>query len=218
MLQAIDVYGWLMSGDDSPACEAFDAHVLASALAMAIDATQRGVPLTASLGLGPEVLRALVADNFPHATRLVDELSRGQSVVVSPEEGMLRQLLFHRSTSGSPLESCLAAIVARRAQSPHHLWQDMGLRGRNEMSWLFERHFEPLAARNVRDMKWKKFLYRTICQDADYGLCAAPSCSECDDFDHCFGDEGGDALIAIERREPEASMRLATSDSKGEIA
>ena len=50
------------------------------------------------------------------------------------------------------------------------------------------RHFKPLAMRNKQDMKWKKFFYRVICADAAYTLCTAPSCGECDDFDHCFGE------------------------------
>jgi nitrogen fixation protein NifQ len=94
----------------------------------------------------------------------------------------------------------LAAIVARRAQRPNHLWQDLGLRHRRELSWLMERHFEPLATRNAADMKWKKFLYRMICRDTGFLICSAPICTECSDFDACFGDESGESLLASSRR------------------
>jgi len=67
------------------------------------------------------------------------------------------------------------------------------------------RHFEWLASRNEHDMKWKKFLYRTICRDDSYQICTAPSCSECSDFDNCFGDESGESLLAVARREAELS-------------
>jgi nitrogen fixation protein NifQ len=49
-------------------------------------------------------------------------------------------------------------------------------------------------------MKWKKFLYRTICRDDGFAFCTAPSCGECSDFDHCFGEEGGESLLATQRR------------------
>ena len=52
-------------------------------------------------------------------------------------------------------------------------------------------------------MKWKKFFYRTICRDEGYTLCAAPSCAECEDFDNCFGEEGGESLLARARKQAE---------------
>jgi nitrogen fixation protein NifQ len=94
-------------------------------------------------------------------------------------------------------------MIARRAQRPNHLWQDLGLRDRGELSLLMNRHFKPLALRNNQDMKWKKFLYRMICADASFTLCTAPSCRECDDFDVCFGDESGESLLARIRRAAE---------------
>ena len=103
-----------------------------------------------------------------------------------------------RSTPG-PLSSLLAAIVARRAMQPNHLWQDLGLTNRSELSALMLRHFAPLAVRNSQDMKWKKFFYRMICRDDSYRLCAAPSCSECCDFSECFGDESGESRMARAR-------------------
>ena len=67
------------------------------------------------------------------------------------------------------------------------------------------RHFEPLAQRNDKDMKWKKFLYRAICRDAGYTLCPVPTCSECTDYADCFGDEDGESLLSTA---PEAETNL----------
>lgn len=196
MLQAKDIYRWLIGGGEAPSpCEQFDAHVVASSFALAIDDAQRSVPLTHSLGLSGKLLEELAASVFPHAQPLVTQLSEGPDPEVAEDEAMLRDLLFRGSTGRSRLEAKLAAIIARRAQAPHHLWQDLGLRNRRELSWLMERHFQPVAARNSGDMKWKKFLYRTICRDADYGLCTSPSCGECPDYDQCFGDEAGESLL-----------------------
>jgi nitrogen fixation protein NifQ len=94
--------------------------------------------------------------------------------------------------------------VARRAQRPNHLWQDLGLGNRRELSRLMNQHFRPLAVRNTADMKWKKFLYRTICRDEGFSLCTAPSCSECNDFEACFGEESGESFLARARRKAEA--------------
>jgi nitrogen fixation protein NifQ len=44
-------------------------------------------------------------------------------------------------------------------------------------------------------MKWKKFLYRTICRDDGFLICTSPSCGECSDYDHCFGEERGQSLL-----------------------
>jgi nitrogen fixation protein NifQ len=107
------------------------------------------------------------------------------------------------------LQARLAAMLARRAQSPDHLWQDLGLRNRGELSRLMARHFRPLAARNSQDMKWKKFLYRMICRDAGYSLCTAPSCGECADFAACFGDESGESRLAQTRLSDERRRRPA---------
>jgi nitrogen fixation protein NifQ len=112
------------------------------------------------------------------------------------DEACLLDLLTQCASERSAFQTRLAAMIARRAQSPNHLWQDLGLRNRGELSRLMGRHFRPLAARNTNDMKWKKFLYRMICRDAGYSLCTAPSCSECCDFEHCFGDESGESRLA----------------------
>jgi nitrogen fixation protein NifQ len=207
MLSALDVYRWLMGSGSRPQCEAFDAHVVASVLGMAVAATQEGVPLLEGLGLSATELVELVESMFPHAKSLVTKLAEATLGPVPDDEVCLRDLLVRSATERTAFEKKLAMIVARRAQQPNHLWQDLGLRNRRELSWLMSRHFEPLANKNVHDMKWKKFLYRVICRDASFSLCSAPSCSECDDFDACFGDESGESLMASQRRDVERAAR-----------
>jgi nitrogen fixation protein NifQ len=72
-----------------------------------------------------------------------------------------------------------------------------------------QRHFAPLARRNTQDMKWKKFFFRMICRDEGYSLCSAPSCSECNDFGACFGDESGESLLARVRLQSETPGLIA---------
>jgi hypothetical protein len=38
-------------------------------------------------------------------------------------------------------------------------------------------------------MKWKKFLYKQLCEAEGLYLCRAPSCSVCVDHPLCYGSE-----------------------------
>ena len=62
------------------------------------------------------------------------------------------------------------------AWPPDHLWQDLGLPARGELTALMRRNFPTLAARNVKDMKWKRFLYKQLCEAEGIYTCRAPSC------------------------------------------
>lgn len=180
----------------SDVCDPFDAHILASILAIAAaEADGDGQRLLDGVGLSGHDLAGLQREFFPGAAPLY----RGPghwTVSRDADEGCLVDLLRRCATAGAPFQMRLATMLARRAQRPNHLWQDLGLRDRGELSRLMQRHFLVLATRNMRDMKWKKFLYRTICRDASYSLCSAPSCSECDDFETCFGEESGESFLA----------------------
>jgi len=89
----------------------------------------------------------------------------------------------------SPSELWTARIVAVGCLGSDHLWQDLGLWSRAELSALMERNFPTLAAKNVHNMKWKKFLYKQLCIAEGVYVCRAPSCEVCADYDACFGPE-----------------------------
>jgi nitrogen fixation protein NifQ len=191
-------------GDGASDAKAFDLHVVASILAISLsEAAAEGLAAHRAVGLAAAELSALLCDISPHLAMAPSEgdggLERGE------EEACLFDLLNRGATGGTPFEAMLAAMIARRAMRPHHLWQDLGLRNRDELSRLMSTHFAPLAARNRRDMKWKKFFYRMICRDADYALCTAPSCGECGDFEKCFGEETGECLLAQVRKGAETA-------------
>ncbi len=50
-------------------------------------------------------------------------------------------------------------------------------------------NFPDLVARNSKDMKWKKFLYKQLCEAEGLYVCRAPSCEVCKDYQQCFGPE-----------------------------
>ncbi len=185
----------------APNADAADAHALACMLALALsEAGESGRPATETTGLSGEDLCALADEFFPDAGVVFASLRKHPSPEAGVDETCLRDLLRHGTSAGTVLELRLADLLARRCLRPNHLWQDLGLHSRTELSGLMTRHFAPLAAHNRADMKWKKFFYRTICRDEGYMLCAAPSCAECDDFEVCFGDESGESLLARARR------------------
>ena len=208
-MEPADVYAWLMKAGGSNSCSAFDAHVLASTLALAtIESEGDGQRLVAATGLEPPVLLGLIKDKFPHTFEAFEKtVSLAATLECAEDERCLRDLLWRGSSEASEFEQLLALIVARRCQRPNHLWQDLGLRNRRELSWLMERHFEPLSRKNKQDMKWKKFLYRVICRDEGYSICTAPSCSECADFNNCYGEETGESLLARGRRAEELAAK-----------
>lgn len=86
----------------------------------------------------------------------------------------------------------LAHAIATACMSADHLWQDMDLPDRPVLGRLMREHFPLLAARNVRDMRWKKFLYRELCDRAAVPVCPAPSCSACAEYSHCFAGDPPD--------------------------
>lgn len=144
-------------------------------------------PPGVALGLSPGDLALL----FPGLG-----LAGDGSSALAHEEDDLRALLLEYKSPDSSLAPILAPIIARRTLEPNHLWQDLGLAGRAELSELMRRHFAPLARRNARDMKWKKFLYRELCQREDVLVCKSPTCDACGDFVVCFGAEDGHMIVA----------------------
>ena len=176
----------------------FDRHVLASILAVA--AMEEGA-MAARAGLAAADLVSLMARWFPEAGGSGTAWFPQDKDTDDDEVAMVRDLLLaHRSSEGD-VGRWLAAMIARRAMEPNHLWEDLGLRERAELTRLLSRHFAPIAARNAQNMRWKRFFYRALCESDGFVMCTTPVCTECQDFDLCFGDESGESRMADRRRE-----------------
>lgn len=93
------------------------------------------------------------------------------------------------AVGSSPERERVAEQVAVACLGDNHLWEDLQLPSRRELSALFELWFPSLAARNRFDMKWKKFLYKQLCEREELFICKAPSCAVCSDRPACFGPE-----------------------------
>lgn len=100
-------------------------------------------------------------------------------------------LLSHRTheTADPAPVRWLAHALAAACHGERHLWQDLGLAGREEVSCLLETHFGPLAARNTENLKWKRFLFAELGATQDIADLRPPGCSRCDHLPICFPSE-----------------------------
>ncbi len=101
----------------------------------------------------------------------------------------LRNLLLGHRANNDDSEVAIASVVAAGCLGGGHLWRDLGLVSRQELNDLLSANFPVLAARNDRDMKWKKFFYKQLCELGGGYVCRAPSCDQCSAYSDCFGPE-----------------------------
>lgn len=81
---------------------------------------------------------------------------------------------------------CLATIIAHACLRPDHLWRDLGLAGRDEVTWMLTRYFPTLVVLNVANWRWKKFLAQQRALSLGLEPGPAPGCPGCEDYGHCF--------------------------------
>lgn len=159
-------------------------------LAKMLSSWEAGVgALPARLGLAQEPFHALLSTHFPGA---VPERGSATVQLADDREGeridLVTLLNAHRA-GVEPSELWMAEIVAAACMGDDHLWQDLGLWSRVDLGRLMDDNFPALARRNVYDMKWKRFLYKQLCQAEGVYVCRAPSCEVCVDYAKCFGAE-----------------------------
>ena len=103
----------------------------------------------------------------------------------------LRELLLSHRSSGAEETIWFAKMISVGALGENHLWQDLGLSGRKDVSFILKNYFAHLFNKNTGNMKWKKFFYKQLCDMEDIKVCKAPSCSVCSHHSDCFGPEDG---------------------------
>lgn len=80
----------------------------------------------------------------------------------------------------------LATIITYACLRPDHLWRDLGLAGRDEVTWMLTRYFPALVALNVDKLRWKRFLAAQLALSMGLPPGPAPGCPGCEDFGFCF--------------------------------
>ncbi|MFA6972173.1 MAG: nitrogen fixation protein NifQ [Gallionella sp.] len=142
--------------------------------------------LPPGLGLSKTEFSALLARHFPNFKMVVSFASNAIDPRALERDDLLGLLMESRTDASEPW---MAQIITAACMASDHLWQDLGLRSRDYLSLLMTQNFPALAAKNVYDMKWKKFLYKQLCEREGINACRAPSCEYCADYLNCFGPE-----------------------------
>ncbi len=191
---------------DDPACcdDVFDRDLLLHMVQHAArEAKSSESSIESVLGVTPEQLEIIAS--FVGMT-IADLAARRGAPTPDDEQLMLRELLMrHRSQPGE-IGEWLACIIARRSMEPNHLWEDLGLPERPDLKRLLMRHFRSLAANNTRNMRWKRFLYRAICESEGFTMCPSPTCDSCSEFHICYSDESGPSALARNGHEGKPSV------------
>lgn len=162
-------------------------HLLASMLASWITGDS-GLPQR--LGLSRDNLDEMLTGHFDCDTRtLALPDSNNLDAERRDEFNEVYNLLMQNRAGRSRSEDWIAQIISAGCQASDHLWQDLGLWSRNDLSHMMMHNFPALAQKNDKNMKWKKFIYKQLCITEGIYTCRAPSCEVCADYDNCFGPE-----------------------------
>lgn len=145
--------------------------------------------LSPGLGLAPDEFAALMARHFPGFFLPAYLSAPALDSERHDERDELLTLLLQHCAGLDASERWMAEIVTAACMGGDHLWQDLGLWSRVDLSRLMTQNFPALAAKNTRDMKWKKFLYKQLCAGEGIYICRSPSCEVCADYAKCFGPE-----------------------------
>lgn len=155
-------------------------------------------------GLAPGELDEALTQLFPGAqdsrdpalatlpTQLAAYAAQGLD---DPQPGFTLLLRVLLDAYGAPRRATtplVTRVLAHACLRPDHLWRDLGLTGREDVTALLTRHYPELVARNTRNLRWKKFLAYSACEHAGLPAAAAPGCAACEDHDFCYGKAGAD--------------------------
>lgn len=140
------------------------------------------------LGLEYSAYQRMLACHFPGADLSMERIC---PIILRemPEHEELKKLLLSQCVEQGEEAQWITDIIVAGCAGSNHLWQDLGLKSRTDLSEMLKRNFPSLAAKNVQDMKWKKFLYKQLCLQEGLYICRSPSCDTCIDYGDCFGNE-----------------------------
>ncbi|MCH3703194.1 nitrogen fixation protein NifQ, partial [Campylobacter lari] len=155
----------------------------------------------ARTGLSPTELAEVLANLFPGAqagsapayanlrAQLLAYAARG---LASPQADFTRLLrvLLDACSGQASTTAWVTSVLAQACLRPDHLWRDLGLNGREDVTALLTRHYPGLVARNTQNLRWKKFLAYSAFEHAGQPAAAAPGCADCEDHGFCYGDGG----------------------------
>ncbi len=99
---------------------------------------------------------------------------------------LIRDLLGTHCVPSLPASGWVISTLAQACLRPDHLWRDLGLTGRDDVTALLNRHFPTLVKLNVQNLRWKQFLSYAAHEQAGLAPSPAPGCPGCEDYDYCY--------------------------------
>jgi nitrogen fixation protein NifQ len=166
----------------------FPENPLSIALACVIaEATKSRAP-SLLRGLTESSFQVLIQNFFPGISLRNHWVNAVPPNNADEYEDLVALLMAHRKHPTTALE-WLCHAISSASLHDNHLWQDMGLPNRKVLSQLMQDNFPTLAEKNNQDMKWKKFFYRQLCEQAEILVCKSPNCGDCCDYALCFASE-----------------------------
>lgn len=140
------------------------------------------------LGLEPDEFRALIDANFRSPPRpFITPRRKPADYSAMPEKDDLETFLLAHAAPGDRRERAwMARILVAGCLGRDHLWQDLGLGSRGDLTALITHNFPDIRRMNQHNMRWKKFLYKQLCEAEGIYVCRSPSCGECVDYADCF--------------------------------
>ncbi|WP_109479534.1 nitrogen fixation protein NifQ [Paraburkholderia sp. C35] len=170
--------------DGAQQCDAADTVMFARLIGAKVASNEM-----LHLGLTRAALDTLRARHFPgalpwHGVPEHIAASEHQSFVDT-----MRALLLQHESSLDAIHAdaqCLATIIASACLRPDHLWRDLGLNGRDDVTAILTRHYPQLVARNTDNTRWKKFLARELAFAEGREPVPAPGCPGCEDYGFCY--------------------------------
>lgn len=146
-----------------------------------------GGALPERMGLSMNEFRSMMDHHFPGAPYEMPDAEHVAQPDRSDEIDEIYRLLLLNRANQSDSELWIAMVIAIGCMGSDHLWQDMGLWSRRDLTSLMNRNFPSL--RNDKNMKWKKYLYKQLCETEGIYTCRSPSCEVCADYQLCFSTE-----------------------------
>jgi nitrogen fixation protein NifQ len=142
-----------------------------------------------ALGLTELQFQQLLIQHFPNYSLLIFPEKTALDFSRMSEKQELEQFLRGFAIEQNDEIEWLITIIVAACLGENHLWQDLGLFSRDDLSALLKNNFPKMVTQNVYDMKWKKFIYKQLCETEGIYVCRSPSCEYCADYLNCFGDE-----------------------------
>jgi len=186
------LYRSLLDTDIPPGIFCEDRQMFACLLTLALKENELIYP---ALGLKPADINKILAIYFPgfNPDKICHDKLGKEPRPLEINHGVLDILLSHvpcdLTGKRAHISELLAKIIAARASQPGHLWVAMAFLERPQLTAAIRRHLPTLAIANAKGMRWKRYLFKQVCDINGGTMCKSPNCGDCSDYEFCFAPE-----------------------------